>query len=149
MIVVKPVRRACARGWIFGQDAWARAARAKCSLAGLTTMIAAGQTCRTLSDVVRPSFAGGCKCAFGELVLPNVAWPAARSAARLFGRSRLVANVRQGAHAAYNSERSFKTSASHDRLTGSFLLILNHLPARSYVTLLFRPSLQNHNPIKP
>ena len=37
---VKPVRRACARGWIFGQNASrparARAERAKCSLAGLT-----------------------------------------------------------------------------------------------------------------
>ena len=35
-LIVKPVRRACARGWIFGQNARARAARAKCSLAGLT-----------------------------------------------------------------------------------------------------------------
>ena len=38
--LVKPVRRACARGSKFGQDASlrrARAVRAKCSLAGLTT----------------------------------------------------------------------------------------------------------------
>ena len=40
--IVKPVRRACARGSKFGQDASltqrrARAVRAKCSLAGLTT----------------------------------------------------------------------------------------------------------------
>ena len=34
---VKPVRRACMRGWIFGQDARARAERAKCSFAGLKT----------------------------------------------------------------------------------------------------------------
>ena len=38
--VVKPVRRACARGWIFGQNA--QRERAKCSLAGLTTARATG-----------------------------------------------------------------------------------------------------------
>ena len=45
-MIVKPVRRACARGSKFGQDASlthvasrrARAVRAKCSLAGLTTV---------------------------------------------------------------------------------------------------------------
>ena len=39
-MLVKPVRRACARGWKFGQNASlrARAVRAKFSLAGLTTL---------------------------------------------------------------------------------------------------------------
>ena len=63
--LVKPVRRAWARGWIFGQNA-SRAAQAKCSLAGLTI--------RDLTCALR-------LCEQGVLFEP-------RAHARLFGLTR-------------------------------------------------------------
>ena len=99
--VVKPVRRACARGSKFGQDASlthvasrrARAVRAKCSLAGLTSRNARQPRRGAFRRAVRlvlfvllyvnntTKHGDPKKCNSGVQLLPDVAWPAALSAA--------------------------------------------------------------------